>query len=114
MKTSAFLEHPLEQANFHVDTPEKGLDDAKIKKRMLGKRALVTRNTRDFLADAPVYDYGIIGLEAVAVDIAPTYAQSKTAQLISEAYSKFKLHSKRTGFVLMLKPDGNHVFRRLG
>ena len=111
----SFLEHPLEQANFHVDTPDKGLSDAKIKKRMLGNRVLVTKNTKDFLDDAPVYDYGIIGLEALSfVDPAPKYEQNKTAQMISSAYREFELHSERSGFVLMLRPDGNHLFKRLG
>ena len=111
----AFLESALEQANFHVDTPDKGLSDAKIKKRMLGKRVLVTKNTKDFLGDAPVYDYGIIGLEALPfIDPAASYAQNTTAQLISEAYREFELHSERSGFVLMLRPDGAHVFKRLG
>jgi len=111
----SFLEKPLEEANFHVGTPGKGLDDAKIKKLLLGKRIIVTKNTKDFLDDAPVYDYGIIGLEALPfIDSSPSYAQNTTAKLISKAYREFELHSEKTGFLLMLKPDGKHVFKRLG
>jgi hypothetical protein len=111
----AFLEPSLEQANFHVDTPDKGLDDPLIKKRMLGNRIFVTKNTKHFLNDAPVYDYGIIGLEALTfIDPAPTYKENVTAQLISAAYREFSLHAERGGFVLMLRSDGKHKFKRLG
>lgn len=111
----AFLENPLSQANFHVVTPTKGLEDADIKKRLLGKRILITRNTKDFLDDAPTYDYGIIGLEALPfVDHAPTYAGNETAKLIAKAYGTYELHAERSGFVLMLNPNGKHVFKRLG
>lgn len=111
----AFLEKPLEEANFHVATPDKGWDDTKIKKRLLGKRIIITKNTQDFLDDAPVYDYGIIGLEALPfIDPTPTYTKNETAKLISKAYGDFELHFEKTGFVLMLKPDGKHTFKRLG
>lgn len=111
----SFLEKPLEEANFHVDTPDKGWEDPKIKKRLLGNRIIVTRNTKDFIDDAPVYDYGIIGLEGLPfIDSSPTYAQNATAKLISKVYREFKLHSERSGFILKLRPDGKHVFERLG
>lgn len=68
-----------------------------------------------FLDDAPVLDYGIIGLDALPV-IDPTseYKENRTAQLISKAILDFDLVSERCGFALMLKQDGHHVFRRLG
>jgi hypothetical protein len=49
-----------------------------------------------------------------ALDASPNYATNETAKLISKAYSEFSLHSEHTGFVIMLKSDGKHVFRRLG
>jgi hypothetical protein len=111
----SFLEPALEQANFHVATPDKGLEDPLIKKRLLGNRIFVTKNTRHFLDDAPVYDYGIIGLEALTfLDPSATYQENVTAQLISAAFRKFRLHAERGGFVLMLRADGKHKFKRLG
>lgn len=110
-----FLEHALKEANFHIIAPHKGMDDFEIKKMLLAHRMIVTKNTKDFLADAPVLDYGIIGLEALPfVDPAKDYKGNKTAQMISKAVSEFSLAAERTGFVLMLKPNGKHVFRRLG
>lgn len=74
----------------------------------------MTNNTKDFLDDAPLLDYGIIGLESLPfIDSAGEYADNSTAQMISKAISNFDLISKRTGFVLLLKPDGKHVFRKL-
>jgi hypothetical protein len=74
----------------------------------------VTKNTQDFLDDAPVFDYGIIGLEALRfIDSSSSYKKNKTVQMISKAISKHGLISKRTGFVLMLKPNGKHVFKNL-
>lgn len=110
-----FLIEPLKEANFHVLKPPKGMEDFEIKKVLLAHRILVTRNTKDFLDDAPVLDYGIIGLEALPfVDPAHDYKSNLTAQMISKAVTAHSLVAERTGFVLMLKPSGKHVFRRLG
>jgi hypothetical protein len=105
----------LREANFRVITPSKGLDDHEIKKNILAHRMLVTNNTKDFLDDAPVLDYGIIGLEALGfIDSASNYKDNKIAQMISKAVSEFDLISERSGYVLMLKPNSQHVFKRLG
>lgn len=111
----ASLAPALREANFRVITPSKGLSDHEIKQNLLAHRMLVTNNTKDFLDDAPVLDYGIIGLEALRfVDPASEYKDNKTAQMISKAVSDFDLVSERSGYVLMLRSDGKHVFRRLG
>jgi hypothetical protein len=110
-----FLGSPLQEANFHVVIPHKGMDDFDIKKELLAHRILVTKNTKDFLDDSPVLDYGIIGLEALPfVDPARDYKTNQTAKLISKAVVDFDLISERSGFVLMLKQNGRHVFKRLG
>jgi hypothetical protein len=106
-----FLASPLKEANFHIIQPHSGMKDPDIKKILLAHRIIVTKNTKDFLADAPVYDYGIIGLEAV--DPAKDYKNNKTAQMISTAISEHNLISNRSGFVLMLKADGKHFFKKL-
>ncbi len=109
-----FLQRALEGANFLVSTADEGLSGASTRKRMLGHRLLVTRNTRDFLGDAPVYDFGIMGLEALpALDPHPEFEQNETARLISNAYCTFALRAERGAYVLMLRPDGNHRFERL-
>lgn len=104
----------LKEANFRVLSPKAGLKDFDIRETLLSHRILVTRNTPDFLADAPVLDYGIIGLDALSfVDREHDYGNNQTAQLISKAVSELDLVSKRSGYVLVLKPDGRHVLRDL-
>lgn len=108
------LSEALKGANFHVINAPKGMLDIDIKTTLLAHRILVTNNTQDFLADAPVLDYGIIGLEALRyIDREREYGKNQTAQLISTAVSEHNLISKRSGYVLMLKPDGRHVLRDL-
>lgn len=105
----------LKEANFHVRVPKKTMSDDEIKEDLLGNRVLVTKNTKDFIDDAPVYDYGIIALEGLKfIDPSPTYKTNTTARIISQAYRDFELHAERSGFVLYLKEDGKHVFKRLG
>ncbi len=111
----AFLCSPLEEANFHTVIADNRLDeDFEIRMVLLSHRMLVTRNTEDFLDDAPVLDYGIIGLDALPViDPAAEYKTNRTAQLISKAILDYDLTSERCGFVLVLRQNGHHVFRRL-
>ena len=104
----------FKEANFRVLVPPKGMKDPDIKRLLLEHRIIVTKNTADFLDDAPVFEYGIIGLEALSfIDPAKTYKENQTVQLISKAISEFSLISGRPGFVLMVKPNGKHVFKRL-
>ena len=110
----SFLCPALKEAKFHVVSPQKGVQDHEIKRSLLVHRTLVTKNTKDFLSDAPVFDYGIIGLEGLAfIDADLTLEKNKTAQMISRAVSDFSLVSERSGYVLMLKPNGKHVFKRI-
>lgn len=76
-----FLGPSLKEANFRVFVPHKGMTDPQIKEELLAHRIIVTRNTKDFIDDAPIYDYGIIGLEGLPfVDSAPKLANNTTAR----------------------------------
>ena len=104
----AFLAAPLKHHfNFRTVVPKSGMEDEKIKNDLLGHRILITKNTSDFKADAPVYDYGIISLEKLPFIDPDQGDKNTTCKLISEAVSKHKLVS-RSHFVLTLKPDGKH------
>ena len=76
---------------------------------------LITRNAAGYLDDAPVLEFGIIGLDALAGDIyvGPTLPESATATLISTAFLDFDLGKERGAYLLLLHPAGRHVFRRL-
>lgn len=107
------LASSLREANFRVKQPKPGMSDEQIKEDLLEHRVLVT-NTTHFLKDAPRLEYGIIGLEGLPfIDGSPQYAQNKTAQLIADAWVEYELQSERFSYVLMLKPDGKHVFTRI-
>jgi hypothetical protein len=94
----SFLEPPLKEANLRVVVPRDGTLEPVIKSELLPHRILVTRNTEGFLDDAPIHEYGIIGLEGLPlVDMASELAQNETAKLISRAVSGFDLGSHRTG-----------------
>jgi len=110
----AFLEEPLKEANFKIITTQKGLKDFRIKEELLTHRILVTKNTKDFVSDAPIFEYGIIGLEALPfIDASQAYKDNKTAKMISKAISDFDLVSAKSGFMLLLNSKGKHKFKRI-
>lgn len=109
-----FLGKPLEEANLKIIQPQKGLKDSEIKKELLTHRILVTKNTKDFITDSPILEYGIIGLEALPfIDSSQTYKDNKTAKMISKAISDFDLVSIKSGFLLLLRSNGKHVFKKI-
>lgn len=108
------LAGPLREANFRVRIPKKGMTDQDIKELMLDGAIFVTNNTKDFVDDAPIYDYGIIGLEAIYIDSASEYRKNTTAQAISRAVIDYAIPSMKTKFLLLLRPNGKHFFRQIG
>jgi hypothetical protein len=111
-----FLGNSLTEANFHVVITDSRLDeDFDTRMAVLSHRLLITKNTAAYIDDAPVLDYGIIELDALPfINPAVEYKTNRTAQLISHAILDFDLVLERCGLLLMLKQDGNHVFKRLG
>jgi len=109
--TADALALALSDTNFQLVLNGSALAGHEGRRSTLSHRILITRQTPDFLSDAPVLDYGIIGLDALAdVDAAETYAENATAKMISVAIAERRLVSQRGAWVLMLKPDGEHVF----
>jgi hypothetical protein len=75
------LKEALKGANFRVISVPKGT--------FLGHRILVTKNTKDFIDFAPVYDFGIISLEGLNfIDREREYSR------------KWKTHLYETGVTL--------------
>jgi hypothetical protein len=110
----SFLSHALKDANFQVVALSSEAD-SEARKNILAHRIVVTKDTPPYLDDAPVFDYGVVGLDAFAdLDAALTYAENPTAQMISKAVSEFGLAAERSAYVLLLHPGGEHVFRRIG
>jgi hypothetical protein len=101
------LAGPLGERNIRVVTPSSGMSDDDIKRSILPKRILVTRNTKDFIDDASSFEYGIISLEKLK------HVDGSTAAVISRAIVDYKLWSKKHGFLLVLKDDGKHEYTEL-
>jgi hypothetical protein len=109
-----FLLDALKDGNFQVIALS-GDADSEARRNMLAHRIVVTKETPPYLDDAPVLDYGIVGLDAFAgLDASPTYDENPTAQIISKAVAEFGLPFERSAYVLMLHPGGKQVFRRIG
>lgn len=108
------LEAALKEANIRVIVPPKGMSDEDIQKYLLSNRIIVTKNSKDFVHAAPVYDCGIIALEDIRfIDSSPTFAKNTTAQMISKAISDHQLWSLRSGFLLKLQENGWHTLKHL-
>jgi hypothetical protein len=111
-ETTAVLARSLKDANFWALTAPQGMsvNDFRVREQLLIGRILVTRNTPDYLDDAPVLDYGIIGLDALPmVSTSDTYLGSATAKMISRAVTRHRLASRPPAWVIMLVPEGAHV-----
>ena len=105
----AFLAQPLkDHFNFRVVVPTAGMADDQIKNDLLGHRILLTKNTKDFIDDAPRFDYGIIALHDLKFIDPQPGAGNVTCKLISAAVRKYKLVSRVTRFVLTLRASGKH------
>jgi hypothetical protein len=110
----AFLAGPLKaHFNFRTVVPQPGMDDETIKNDLLGHRILITKNSKDFRNDAPVYDYGIIALEKLPFIDPSSAAKNATCKMISDAVVKYNLISRGSHFILTLKPDGKHLLETL-
>ena len=113
------LADALSQMNFHTITIQvpkgqhkKGLSDDQIIKEKLGGRILITKNAKDFIAAAPIYDFGIISLEDLSFIDKDKSQKNKTAKMISKAITEFSLGSQKA-FILTLKATGKHQFTAL-
>jgi hypothetical protein len=106
--TVAGLASALQEANIKVVEIPAGTD-ALIRKNYLYHRIVVTRNTKDFVEEAPIHEYGIVSLEGLKfIDPDPSFVKNQTARLISRAISEYHLWSKGARFLLELRDDGKH------
>lgn len=103
------LEDALSKLNMHVITPEPRMTDHAIAKKLLGGRILITKNSKDFIKLAPVYDYGIIALEKLKYIDASKDQDNKTANLISDIMIEARVWSRRSAFILTVKEDGSYT-----
>jgi hypothetical protein len=108
------LASALREANIKVVEIPVGMTDVLIRQNYLYHRILVTTNTKDFVEEAPVHEFGIVSLENVkSIDPDPSFATNQTARLISRAISEHHLWSRGAKFLLELRDDGKHRFTLL-
>ena len=94
-ETVAGLAAALREANIKVVEIPAGMTDAVIRQNYLHHRIVVTRNTKTFLDEAPIHEYGIVSLEGLSlIDEHLSFADNRTARLISHEISAFGLWSK--------------------
>jgi hypothetical protein len=107
------LETALQASNLRVLKPRPGEPDEHIKER-LAKNIIITKNAKDFVGDASMYEYGIISLDKLKfIDPEPSPKKNKTVTLINAALKDFKLWSKGHGFIVVLNPNGRHRYQDL-
>jgi hypothetical protein len=108
-ETVAGLASALREANIKVVELPAGTADAVMRQAYLFHRILVTSNTKEFLEEAPIHEYGIVSLEKLTfIDPSPSFATNITAQMISQAISAYGLWTKGAKFLLELRDDGQH------
>jgi len=101
------LKEDLRKLNIKIIFPKKGLSDKSIKEELLFHRILVTKNSKDFVGDASIFEYGIIAIERVKG------TEENIADLISEVIMKYSLWSKKHGFIVKIDSKGNSSFEPL-
>ncbi len=108
-ETVAGLAAALREANIKVVEIPAGMTDAVIRQNYLFHRIVVTRNTKAFLDEAPIHEFGIVSLEGLnLIDAHLSFADNRTARLISHEISALGLWSKGARFLLELRDDGQH------
>lgn len=106
------LQLGLEAAGFKVILIEKGWSDEKIKKIAEGT-AILTKNSKDFVKDAVVYDYDIISIENIKfVDTLPE-RKNKTVEKIETAIRASKFYNYRGNFKLVVNDDASYIVEAL-
>lgn len=90
------LESDIKDQNFKVVKPKAGQKDEDIGD-ILFHRILVTNNAKDFVDNVLPWEFGIISTEKVSVS-----DTKKLSKLISKAFIKHSLASKRNGFIVTL------------
>ena len=107
------LEDALAHCNMHVITPEVEMMDKAIAKKLLGGRILITKNSKDFLKLAPIYDFGIIALENLKYIDPAKDDSNQTANLISDIISEASLWSRKGAFLVTVMNDKSYTFKNL-
>jgi hypothetical protein len=103
---------PLTELGIRVIEPLRGESDQDIAQRLLPGRIFLTRNIKDFARYAYGMEFGIISLDGLDfVDPQPDESKNLTVKIILNALLTYELWSKRNGFILELKDDGNHVYK---
>jgi hypothetical protein len=107
------LKESLEKYNLHVVLPKPGMSDPDIAKAYLGGRILITKNSKDFIEFAPVYDFGIIALENVKYIDTAKDISNQTSKLISKILVRGKLWSRLGAFLVKVKANGSFDIEKL-
>lgn len=103
------LKPGLIEGNMHVVSVPAGMTDEHIIQTLLPHRIFVTQNSKDFMYDALIREYGIISLDKLRF-IDPV----DTARLISKVLAKRSLWAQRKPWLCSFSADGRQTtFKRI-
>lgn len=101
------LKPELQDKNIRIISVNPSTKDPKIITDILPNRIFITNNSKDFVQSAAEYDIGIIATEHVNKD------PKALSAMISKALTSNSLWSKKHGWILILKSEGQHEFKEL-
>ena len=94
------LEEPLTKLGYRVFKLEKGLKDPHIQKLAEGS-AMLTKNARDFVYEAIIFDYDVIEIGCIQDE------KNITAKNISRAITDSRFYNLKGNFHLKIYDDGH-------
>jgi hypothetical protein len=108
----ASLHSALKDMGFRLFPIAKGTKDDEIKE-LIEQIIIVTRNSKDFIDDAIIYDYDVVGVEGIKfIDSEPT-KKNLTAKKIASAIITSQISKLVGNFYMEIKDDGKWIMHDL-
>jgi hypothetical protein len=108
----AALYDALRDFGFKVLSYPKGLKDSELVP-FLTNKILITNNSKDFIIDALVHDFDIIGTESVKFIDDRKDRKNVTASKIAKAIRESNISLKRGNWLMVLMDDGSYKLKEL-
>ena len=106
------LKNSLIEMGYRVLVLRKGLQDPEIQQLAQGS-AILTKNSKHFIEDAPIYDYDVIGIEDIKFLDNDETENNLTAKKISKAIRSSQFYNIRGNFLLKVHDNGKYILTPL-
>ena len=107
------LKVALEHEGYKVLMPHAAASDAEIKELASHGWTILTANSKDFVDDAPHYDYDVIAVEDIKFIDAKPDRGNQTVNKIASAIRRSQLATRKGNFLLTIHDDGSFHLRQL-